>query len=288
VPAQPPLERADTVRVITLNLWGQSGDWDQRRSVLIDGLRELRPDLVAFQESVTRDGYDQAADLLGSEFRIVHQSVGLVGDGFGIAVASRWPVRRVHEIDLHVAPGTADFPCATLILEIDAPDPLGPMLFVNHLPNWQLNFEYVRELQTVAAARVIEDLATRHPMHVIVAGDLDADPNAATIRFWTGRQSLGEMSVCYRDAWESKHPDEPGHTYTPQNPLLPDWDWPFRRIDYILVRCGEHGGPTLQIAACDRIFDAPVNGIWASDHFGVMADLALPPVIQWDQPDSNQ
>jgi hypothetical protein len=85
------------------------------------------------------------------------------------------------------------------------------------------------------------------------------------------------MSVCYRDAWESAHPDEPGHTFgVPENPLGIDWDWPFRRIDCILVRCGEHGGPTLQITRCERNFDQPVDGVWASDHFGVVADLALP------------
>jgi endonuclease/exonuclease/phosphatase family metal-dependent hydrolase len=244
---------------------------------MIDGFRMLQPDLMSFQETVDRDDFDQVAAILGDEYQIVHQSVGLVGDGIGIVVASRWPVVGVREVDLHLVPGMEDFPCATLIVEVDAPDPLGRILFVNHLPNWQLNFEYVRELQTVAAARVIEDLAAHHPMHVIVAGDLDADPHAATIRFWTGRQSLGEMSVCYRDAWECIHPGDPGDTYTAQNPLLPDWDWPFRRIDYILVRCGEHGGPTLQITDCTRIFDAPVNGVWASDHFGVMADLKLPP-----------
>ena len=71
-------------------------------------------------------------------------------------------------------------------------------------------------------------------------GDLDADPDATSIRFWSGRQSLGGMSVCYRDAWESMQPQEPGHTFTPENPLmaLANWDWPFRRLDYLFVRCG--------------------------------------------------
>ena len=48
-----------------------------------------------------------------------------------------------------------------------------------------------------------------------------------------------------------------------------------RRIDYIMVRCVEHG-PTLAISNCARIFDEPVDGVWASDHFGVVADLAHP------------
>jgi hypothetical protein len=36
-------------------------------------------------------------------------------------------------------------------------------------------------------------------------------------------------------------------------------------------------GPSLDITACARIFDQPVSGVWGSDHFGVVADLAPPP-----------
>jgi hypothetical protein len=46
-----------------------------------------------------------------------------------------------------------------------------------------------------------------------------------------------------------------------------------RRIDYIFVRCSSHG-PTLDIRTCDRLFDEPVDGVWASDHYGVTADLS--------------
>jgi endonuclease/exonuclease/phosphatase family metal-dependent hydrolase len=96
-------------------------------------------------------------------------------------------------------------------------------------------------------------------------------------REWTARQALDGMSVCYRDAWESVHPHEGGHTFTPENPIMVGGDWPFRRIDYVLVRCGEHEGPTLPIDDCRLIFDQPVDGVWASDHFGVCVDLAAPP-----------
>jgi len=40
------------VRVATLNLWGRRGAWEERRRVLAEGFRELRPDLVAFQLAV--------------------------------------------------------------------------------------------------------------------------------------------------------------------------------------------------------------------------------------------
>lgn len=45
-----------------------------------------------------------------------------------------------------------------------------------------------------------------------------------------------------------------------------------RRIDYLLVRCGDHG-PSLHIADCRRVLDQPVGGVMASDHYGVIADL---------------
>ena len=48
-----------------------------------------------------------------------------------------------------------------------------------------------------------------------------------------------------------------------------------RRIDYVMVRCGIHG-PTLDVVDCRPAFDEPVDGVWASDHFGVVADLAVP------------
>jgi endonuclease/exonuclease/phosphatase family metal-dependent hydrolase len=270
---------AGGVRVATLNLWGLGGDWPARRAVIADGLRALRPDLVAFQEAVRSGDCDQTVDLLGPDYQVV-QSATRERDGRGISVASRWPLGEVREVDLKVTPRTADFACTTLVAEVLAPEPLGPLLVVNHLPSFERPFEHERELQAVAAARVVEELVGGRRVHVVVAGDFDATPDTASVRFWCGLQSLGGLSVCYRDAWESTHPGDPGHTLAPGNPLVAE-DEPEpalelgRRIDYILVRCRDHG-PTLDVAACERLFDQPVNGVWASDHFGVTADLAVP------------
>jgi len=263
------------MRVVTQNLWGIRGDWEARRAVLIEGFRELEPDIVAFIEAIKTEQYDQVVDLLGPEYQVAHQTER-EPDGQGASIASRWPLGELHEVDLDVTPRTADFACTTLVAEVLAPEPFAPLVFANHVPNWQLDFERERELQTLAAARFLEELVGARNAHVVLAGDFTSDPEAANVRFIAGRQSLDRTSVCYRDAWESVHPREPGETFTPDNPLVADWDWPFRRLDYVFVRCGEHGGPTLEITACERIFDQPVDGVWASDHFGVYADLELP------------
>lgn len=264
-PGPGPVRRAGDIRVLTLNLSQRYGAWDERRAVLIDGFRALAPDIVAFQESIKTDEYDQATDLLGPGFNVVHQKAR-DPNGMGISIASRWPLGDVNEVDLNVTPRTVGFPCGTLVAEIVAPDPVGPLLFVNHFPNWQLNYERERELQAVAAARLVEEEVGTGNRQVVMAGDLDADPSSASIRFWSGRQSLEGFSVCYRDAWESTHPVDPGHTFTPLNPLVSDGvvkgmkpfrDWPFRRIDYVFVRFGAHGGLALDVSSCARIFDEP-------------------------------
>jgi endonuclease/exonuclease/phosphatase family metal-dependent hydrolase len=270
-----------SVRVVLQNLWGRRGNWPERRSVLMAGLEKLRPDLVALPEAVVNDGYDQVVDVLGPHFHVAHQGAREPGDGEdvepgqGHSLASRWPLGEVRELDLHLAPSTVGFACGTLAVEVLAPEPLGTLLFAFHNPSWRLDQEYEREQQAVAAATFLQEFAAEHIRHVVLTADLDAGPDAASTRFWTGRQSLGGKSVCYRDAWESTHGDEPGHTFTPENPIMIGRDWPNRRIDYVFVRCGVHEGPTLDISVCRRIFDEPVNGVWGSDHFGLSVDLAV-------------
>ena len=264
------------LRVLTLNHWGVGGDWPRRREVIRGGLRDLRPDLIAFQEAFKDGERDSVAELTGSDYHVFHQETGLLGDGNCAAIASRWPPAHVHELDQQLTSRTGAFPATTLIAEIEAPGPVGPLLFVNHLPSWEPQLELERELQTVAAARRIEELVVERPRHVVLAGDLDATPDASSIRFLRGLQSLGGLSVCYRDAWESAHSGDPGHTFTTRNPLvMEDSDVRqeiSRRIDYVFVRCDEHG-PTLEISRCELALAEPVGGTWASDHLGVVGDL---------------
>jgi endonuclease/exonuclease/phosphatase family metal-dependent hydrolase len=266
------------VRVATINVFGLREDWPSRRAVMTSGFAALEPDLVAMQEVIARPDYDQVRDVLGAGYEIAHHSERET-DGQGISIASRWPIAAVHEVDLHRGPRAAGFACSALVADVRAPAPVGRLLFANHLPDWQLTHEAERERQTLTVAQLIERLVGDERAHVVVAGDMDATPDAASIRFWTGKQSLGELSVCYRDAWAAVHPGEPGHTFTPENTLtttaeVGDWELELgRRIDYILVRCTDHG-PTLHVADCRRLFDAPADGVWASDHFGVTADLS--------------
>ena len=281
------------LRVATQNVWAHGGDWPARLQVLRKGFTEMAPDIVALQETIVLGDDDQAREVLGDTYHYVHSRIR-GADGIGISIASRWPIDRPRELDLRLRPGapTGSAPTA-LLVEIDAPD-VGRVVFVNHVRSWQPRLAADRERQAVMVA----DALDRYPVpeeasdaghsglpHVIVAGDLDADPASTSIRFWTGRHAIAGRSVCYRDAWEATHGSAAGETFTPENPLMQDQDWPFRRIDYILVRCADHGGPTLFIARSGRLFDQPIDGAWASDHFGVWADLEVPALPASDPPE---
>lgn len=266
------------LRVVTVNLLSPDhADWERRRQVFKDGLANLRPDLIAMQETVWGNGYDQAADLLGPDYHIVRHS-GRSADGVGAAFASRWPVGPIREVDLHVT-DRVDLPwCAAVVAEIEVPPPVGSLLFVHHKPTYEVGYAYERELQAVACAQFIEEQLAGKPWHVVVAGDFDDTPGSASVRYWTGDQSLQRGSVAYRDAWAAANPDQPGHTFTPLNPLVRAGEMSLelgRRIDYIMIRCGIHG-PTLDVVDCRLAFDKPVDGVWASDHFAVVADLSAP------------
>jgi endonuclease/exonuclease/phosphatase family metal-dependent hydrolase len=265
------------MRMLTYNVLGRLGDWPTRREVMQPTLQKLAPDLAVLQEAVVADGYDQVLDLFGDDYNIVHQ-VGRTGNGVGASIASRWPVRVVWEellpVTRRVDPAEP-WIGSVVLARVDAPE--GDVLLVHFKPSWQFHLAHERELQAVATARMIEDeVEVDPPDHVILAGDFDSTPDSSVVRFWTGRQGLGGTSVAYRDVWEDAHGGADGYTFVPENPLRAAEQIRHaisRRIDYILVRY-DRWGPTLAVDSCERVLDHEIDGVWASDHFGVTADLS--------------
>jgi len=78
----------------------------------------------------------------------------------------------VFEIDLHVTERTHDFACTCLVPEVLAPEPPGRIWVTNHFPDYQLDHERERRLQTVIAVRrlrirqpAVLDRPSRHRRH---------------------------------------------------------------------------------------------------------------------------
>ena len=272
------------LRVVTLNIWNDEGD--PRRVELINReLRELRPDLLALQEVIHTDEHSQLKPLLdGTDLHATHQAqtsavIPAHAAGFGgNAIATRWPHRIVEVADLRMA-DAPDVPWFALAALVPLPD-LGDLLFIAPTSSWRLAAESARERQAVA----LTDLDSRHrtDLPTIIAGDFNATPDTASMRYLTGRQSIGGRSVCYHDAWEIGGAG-PGHTWSAENPnaaseiaKIVRQPGHRRRIDYVLVGSWDaHPKAYCGVTAASLAFHEPTDGIWPSDHFGVVADLDI-------------
>lgn len=280
----PALCKAGTVseaaarglRVMTMNVLApQYADSPGRRSVLAREIRHLAPDVLALQEVTPGD----VEALVDDDWHVAPHP-RWSSDGVGAVLAARHPFGDTRSDTLEVTERTVHTDwCGVVTAELRLPEPLGTVLVVHHKPSWPYGYEHERELQALVAARLAEAAAAEcSARHTVLLGDLDASPHAASLRFLQGLQALDGVSVCFQDAWATVHPGEPGPTFSPANSLVRQGDMPEasdRRIDYVMLRCGPHG-PTLRVTSCRRVLVEPVNGVQASDHYGVAADLTLP------------
>ncbi|MBV9558399.1 MAG: endonuclease/exonuclease/phosphatase family protein [Pseudolabrys sp.] len=272
------------VRILTLNVWNSEGD-PRRPESINRALATLNPDLIAFQEVMQTPDNKMLDRLLADlDFDATHQadvqhSTPPFADRYGgSAVATRWPHRMVEILDMRVA-GATDVPWATLATVVEIPQ-AGEILFIGVTMAWRPAAEAARERQALAIAEL--DARHRRDLPTIIAGDLNADPGSASIRFLTGRQSLDGRSVLYHDAWEVAG-GGPGYTWGADNPHgragaeqiigQPGYR---KRFDYVLVGSWDaHPKAHARIRSAALAFHKPMDGIWASDHFGVIVDLGM-------------
>jgi endonuclease/exonuclease/phosphatase family metal-dependent hydrolase len=272
------------LRVLTFNVWNSQGD--ARRIALINReLRTLAADLVAMQE-VLGDGAHQQVPALfdGTGLQATHQSEVMAArlpfaDRYGgTVIASRFPQRIVEVLDQRQA-GAMDVPWCTLASVVALPE-LGDILFIATTGAWRSAAEAARERQMLALTEL--DARHRTELPSIIAGDFNASPNAASIRFMRGLQSLDGRSVHYNDAWDVAGEGD-GDTWTEHNPnarheidRIIGQPNHARRLDYIFVGGWDaHPKATARMLSARLVFDRPVDGVWLSDHFGVLAEIEV-------------
>jgi endonuclease/exonuclease/phosphatase family metal-dependent hydrolase len=268
------------LRVLTLNCWNVSAPFEARMAVARDQLAALAPDVIALQEIVVRaDGFDQGALVLGDDgWARVFGPAYCWDDagsarfdagartGFGNLIATRWPIRRSAVCRLPGLEG--EEPRAALATLIETPDGLLPVV-TTHL-DWEYDRGFVREQQVLALASVVKAWARTATLPPIVAGDLNAEPDSTEVRFLCGLAALAGERIHLEDAWRAAGDGGPGFTWDNRNPYAAYAGEPDRRIDYVLV------GRPARVEAAALALDTPRDGVLASDHFGVVADVWLP------------
>jgi endonuclease/exonuclease/phosphatase family metal-dependent hydrolase len=272
------------LRVLTLNVENLEGD-ERRTKAINQEVRRLAPDLVAFQEVIRGPDRNQLDELTaGTELHGTHQADAMsytppYSDRYGgTAVATRWPHTTLEVLDMRIG-GAADVPWCTIAVTVPVPGE-GDVLFIGTTAAWRLDAEAVREQQAIA----LTDLDARHrrTLPTIIAGDFNAAPDAASIRYLKGLQSLGGRSVHYHDAWEIAG-NGPGFTWTTENPNTRDVVGAVvrqpqhrRRIDYVFIGSWhQHRDAHCQVRSATVAFGQPIDGVWASDHYGVVVDVDI-------------
>jgi len=261
------------MRVGTFNIWNRCGPWEDRLVAIRRHIGVLDLDVLGMQEVLRPAeaglGPDQAAEVAaGFGYHVAFGTTREQPISMGNAVLSRWPIVRTQVWPL--PDGGTDERRNLLFAELDAPFGRVPF-FVTHL-NWRLHEGHVREQQVrFVADRVMEVPFDGFPP--ILVGDFNAEPESDEIRFLRGHCSLGAprrvyLADCFAVAGEGS-----GTTFSPRtNPFAGETYEPERRIDYVFVR-----GPDSRVRgrpmSARVAFDTVVDGVFPSDHFGVIAEI---------------
>ena len=251
-----------------------SPPWPERRVEILAWLDLLGADIVCLQEVLDSPGGLNQAEWLaaraGAGYQVAYGPASTHGEHrMGNAILSRWPVRTVAVTPLPASALADDAQRAVLHARTAGID-----VFCTHL-SWRFEDGAVREQQVEVVADVIAGGADpASPLPPVLAGDLNAEPDSAEVRFLTGLTARGGRSVYFQDAWRVAGGRGPGNSWDNRNPFAAQALEPDRRIDYILVGWRRPGGAgRVQTAglACDR----SLTGVYATDHFGVFADLEI-------------
>jgi endonuclease/exonuclease/phosphatase family metal-dependent hydrolase len=260
-----------TLRVVTWNVWGRYGAWEDRQHALEGVLAQARPDVVCLVESWAATNTTQPARIaaeLGMEYSLFDADWAAEGWTSGVGIVCRWPIasheRRPLTDDRGDGPGSA------LFVTVDGPHGL-VQLFVVML-DYPLNASARRQAQVRQLCAFVDELTRRRHI-TILCGDFNAGPDSDEMRMLTGRSATPVPELVFYDAWEVAGDGSAGITWSNQNPLAAIGRYPDRRFDYILSawpRSGAAGHPV----NCELLGVRPNRDeTQISDHYGVLADL---------------
>jgi endonuclease/exonuclease/phosphatase family metal-dependent hydrolase len=262
------------LRVATINVLNDLSRWHDRRGLLVRGLDDFSPDLIALQE-VTEPLGDSTAHWLASELggysaRLCPKS-GWGRKREGVAVLSRLPVEDHEILDLGSQQRTAQ------LVFVRAGG--RPVVFCNGHYHWPPGAHAARVRQVERLLERVERLD--HGAAVVACGDFNGTP---------GSPAIAAMRRAFASAHEAHHGKEP--EYTCPTPLASGhWvrvtvtrrllrlftnrpgDLWRGTLDYIFV------SPNVRVVECNIFLDRPSPDdptLYASDHLGLAAILEIP------------
>jgi endonuclease/exonuclease/phosphatase family metal-dependent hydrolase len=259
-----------SLKLMTWNLWGRGGDWEARQATIDAALTAVRPDIVAIQETwYDGERWPQAerlAELLGDHYTAT-AAPRAPGDN-GLAVLSRWPISSYR---IHTLPVADNPPDDRIALDADIATPAGVLPVCTVHLSWPLDQSHVRQDQVRALVGIVASQEPSGRLPHVLCGDFNAEPASDEIRMLTGHTRVPVPRVVFQDSWQVGGDGSPGHTWSHQNPAAAQGRFGDCRLDYVFVRWAGYGA----IVRAEVIEGRGPSGIWASDHFAILAELDL-------------
>jgi len=260
------------IRIITVNILSDLSRWKDRRSILIQGLAEANPDLIALQEVHLPDNPAQwIADQLGWQRVFLAPKSSFESNREAIAILSRLPIEDHAVLDLKGQQRVAQYVKVKVNNQT--------LVLVNGHFYWQPGESKVRLMQVEKLLEWLKDIPGR-PLCVI-CGDFNSTPETNAVQ---------RMRLEFNSAFAAIHGEEPEYTCPTALPrsgwsqlrtflgffllirpkhLNPKWRG---TLDYIFV------DPRLRVVDCQIILNQPSEEnplIYPSDHFGLCATVDM-------------
>ncbi len=243
------------MKILTLNTWQEKGPWRLRWKVVIDGIKETQPDLVAFQEVFNPDWAQEVKGETDFPYLVFHPEPS------GLMLLSRFSVLQSACLTMKTQSPTEDYLRYALFAEIGVKKNR-VAVFNTHL-SWQLDEGTCREKQVGELLGFINRKTEGQDR--LVMGDFNAPPETPEIK------KMNETGK-FIDTFGLLYPKKRGWTWDNDNPYARNaaHSMPERRIDYIFTHTANSF--LNRPKSVEIIFARPnYSGIWASDHLGLLA-----------------
>ena len=259
---QPVTDISPSIVVATLNIRNRADRWRERAPLLAEQLVELQPDIIGLQE--IRRPLGQGSWILrevnqrlppGSPRYAIRYAwkTGLRRYWEGLAVMTRLPILDTARLELGGGSRVAQRVCVGLAGGRQ-------LAFYNTHLHHSAEDDAMRLTQ---AERIIAWMDSAGDAPSVLTGDFNSEPDTDIVRFITGR---------FQSAYRVANGAEPD--VTAPTPLNASDDSRLATIDYIFV------DPRLTVNAAWLTFTRADGGderLYASDHFGLAARIAVPP-----------
>jgi len=267
-----------SIRVVTLNCWGNGQDADKRWPLLVRELARLNPDVICLQEVFQKGRAQALQKTLGFSHWVDGSRYG------GLVLASRYKKIASGFLKYKTKSPTENYFRYALWSRLQ----IGKAewdFFVTHL-SWKLPESEIRQHQM---GELWDWICSKNngQRPCVLAGDMNAVPQSDEIKFLSGEGWLYLSKDGMARVLSAEHPFVDTftkarlrerlqfHTWARKNLYTRRAHLPDRRIDYIWFR-PVNSERKFIIKKSQVCFTQPAEKkLFCSDHFGVMTEIGL-------------